>query len=229
MDRMDEAEFETLLKLGAKECLDADVAMFNALDVSDIEISPKTTKRILRAIRQECGRSSAAAAVKRAAMICLVTLSVLFASAMCIEPVRAAVWDALVSWYDKYIGISFVDSVTEDTPDSIETVLMPDVPEGWEVVELVSDPVTACYLMYGTQGEYVTYQQMVASDGEVWMDNDCTVEEIRLNDQYDAYLCTYEDGRYTIVWEKRYVFTVSGENIALDVLVDIAESVNRYP
>lgn len=228
MDGMNETGFEALLKHAAKECLDADVAIFNALDVSDVAVSKRTTKRILRAIRQGSGRSRATALVKRAAMISLVTLSVLFASAMCIEPVRAAVWDVIVSWYDKYIGISFVDSVTEDTPDSIETVLMPDVPEGWEAVELVSDPVTACYLMYGTQGEYVTYQQMVI-DSSIGVDNNgCTIEEILLNGQYDAYLLVYEDGRYKIVWENLYAFIVSGENIAFDVLVDIAESVNKH-
>lgn len=231
MVKINESNMRVILKLAAEQCLDEDVAAFDALDISDITVSRKTRNRVLRAASKAQTDASwhiFTQVLKKAAVICLVTVSLLFAAAMSIEPVRAAFWEAIVTWYDEYIGINFDYEDEGYIPTKIERVILPDIPEGWETVELTSDSVTVFYMIYGTEGEYITYQQMTSDDGEIWVDNtDCIFEMILLNEKYDAYLCTHNDGRYQIIWKNRYVFAISGENVDLDVLIGIAETINK--
>ena len=43
-------DFEFVMKLASKACLDADVAEFDSLDTEDITINPKTTQKVKRVL-----------------------------------------------------------------------------------------------------------------------------------------------------------------------------------
>ncbi len=229
MTPMREDDFLVHLKHMVKECVQEDVKMFNALDISSVVISPRTTKRILHAIQKGCGRRETVIIVKRIVAAFLITISVIFASAMCIEPVRATVWNAIVSWYDKYIDIDLA-SPNKTLPTKIEKVILPSyIPKNWVIAEITNDSAMVSYTFVGTAGEHITYTQTIVSSSEVWMDNtECTIENINLNDLYEARLLVYRDGRYKIVWENQYAFIISGYGITLEEVVCIAESVNEH-
>lgn len=212
------------LKAAARLCLDEEVAAFDCIDTAGIKVSRRTAVRILRAIRAP--RSTFARRFGRAAACFLIALSLLFAAAMCIEPVRASILNAILTWYEEYVAVRFV-APAEDTPTSICEVILPDAPEGWESEEISSNRGLVFFLFRSPKGQCLSFQQMITDDTPVWLDNtDCTVQEIFLNNRHSAQLFTYTDGRYSIIWENRYTFLLTGKDIDLDVLLRMAESVN---
>lgn len=213
------------LKAAARLCLDEEVAAFDCIDTAGIKVSRRTAARILRAIR--ASRSTFARRFGRAAACFLIALSLLFAAAMCIEPIRASILNAVLTWYEEYVAVRFV-APAEDTPSRICETILPDIPSKWETEEIVCDDTMVFFVYHTPQGQHASFQQMPRSDSAVIaLDNtDCTVQEIFLNNRYSAQLFSYADGRYSIAWDNRYVFIVDGKDIDLDVLLRMAESVN---
>lgn len=213
------------LAAAARLCLDEDVAAFDAPDTTDVTISRKESARILRLIRASGKRRSGR--FGKAAACFLLVFSLLFAGAMCIEPVRAAILHAILNFYEDCIHVWIAAPETE-TPDKILEVLLPDVPDDWTAEEIVCDDTDVIYIYRTPDGQHASFQQMPWSDSAVIaLDNtDCTVREIRLNRRLTAQLFTYADGRYALVWENRYTFIADGTNIDLDCLLAMAKSVN---
>lgn len=90
--------FDIIMKLAAKACLDAEVAEFDAIDTSNITVSKKTAQKVGRAMRLAAIKDSYSTSVlKKIAIACLLVGTILFTTAMCIQPVRAAFWDAIVT------------------------------------------------------------------------------------------------------------------------------------
>lgn len=213
------------LAAAARLCLDEDVAAFDAPDTTDVTISRKESARILRLIRASGKRRSGH--FGKAAACFLLVFSLLFAAAMCIEPVRAAILHAILNFYEDCIHVWIAAPETK-TPDKILEVLLPDVPDDWTAEEIVCDDTDVIYIYRTPDGQHASFQQMPWSDSAVIaLDNtDCTVREIRLNRRLTAQLFTYADGRYALVWENRYTFIADGTNIDLDCLLAMAKSVN---
>lgn len=213
------------LAAAARLCLDEDVAAFDAPEAKNAAISRKETARILRSIRASGARRSGR--FGKAAACFLLVFSLLFAGAMCIEPIRAAVLHAILNFYEDCIHVWIAAPETE-TPDRILEVLLPDVPNDWTAEEIVCDDTDVIYIYHTPDGQHASFQQMPWSDSAVIaLDNtDCTVQEIRLNRRLTAQLFAYTDGRYALVWENRYTFIADGTNIDLDLLLSMANSVN---
>ena len=213
------------LAAAARLCLDEDVAAFDAPDTTDVTISRKESARILRLIRASGKRRSGR--FGKAAACFLLVFSLLFAGAMCIEPVRATILHAILNFYEDCIHVWIAAPETE-TPDKILEVLLPDVPDDWTAEEIVCDDTDVIYIYRTPDGQHASFQQMPWSDSAVIaLDNtDCTVREIRLNRRLTAQLLAYADFRYALVWENRYTFIADGTNIDLDCLLAMAESVN---
>ena len=212
------------LKAAARLCLDEEVAAFDCIDTAGIKVSRRTAARILRAIRAP--RSTFARRFGRAAACFLIALSLLFAAAMCIEPVRASILNAVLTWKEECVAVRLIPS-GEETPPRIYETILPDVPDEWESEEIVCDDVMVFFVYHTPQGQHASFEQMITDETPVWLDNtDCTVREIFLNNRYGAQLFTYTDGRYSIIWENRYTFLVIGKDIDLDILLRMAESAN---
>ncbi len=213
------------LAAAARLCLDEDVAAFDAPDTTDVTISRKESARILRLIRASGKRRSGR--FGKAAACFLLVFSLLFAGAMCIEPVRAAVLHAILDWYDEYVAVHLTEPKTETPPSSIGEIILPDMPEGWESEEISSDSGLVFFILRSPAGQCLSFQQTITDDTPIWLDStDCTVQEISLQNRSSAQLFTYTDGKYSIIWENRYTFLLTGKDIDLDILLAMAESIN---
>ena len=73
--------------------------------------------------------------LKRVAVIVLAVMSISFVSALSIEAVRSDIYNAVIQWFDKKLGISF-DDVPTDAPDRILDYKEPVLPEGYERFEI---------------------------------------------------------------------------------------------
>lgn len=221
--------FNIMIKLASAPCLDIDVAEFDALDTSQIEVSSRTSRKIHLAINREKIRHSQGSIVlKRVAVLFMVVSMLLFTVTMCIEPIRAAFWEAVVTWYEECIGILFLVEGGEGVPEFIEENVFPDyLPEGWRIETIAETQSANVYHILGTEDEMILYRQMVCQDREILVNNEqCVIETFLLNNKSEAILCTYPNNQITLIWNDQYTFLLDGEEIDSKILISIAESVN---
>ena len=220
--------FDILMKLAVNKCMEDEIALFDSLDTSDTAVSQKTRRKVMNTLRQQKLQNSAwMQIVKRTAVACLVIITIAFASAMCIQPIRAGLWNAILTWYEECIGITFEKEEDAEYPTIIEERIVPEtLPDGWTIEQLDGSKFGYDYMLTGPSGEIVLYMQGLVDGQEMWFDNtDCEINTILLHDQTEAYWIHYADGSNTITWKGQYIFTLAGLDVSKEILVEIAEAI----
>ena len=223
-----DGNFDILMKLAVNKCMEDEIALFDSLDTSDTAVSQKTRRKVMNTLRQQKLQNSAwMQIVKRTAVACLVIITIAFASAMCIQPIRAGLWNAILTWYEECIGITFEKEEDAEYPTIIEERIVPEtLPDGWTIEQLDGGTIGYNYMLTGPAGETVLYMQGVVNDQEMWFDNtDCEINTILLHGNIEAYWLHYAYGCNTITWQDRYTFTLIGEDVSKEILVEIAEAI----
>lgn len=82
-----------------------------------LKLTHRAKRRIAK--RAKGGPAPVVVYTKRAAIVALVAISLCFAAVLSISAVREAIWDALVSWYEKSIAVSFVSKAQTIVPTEI--------------------------------------------------------------------------------------------------------------
>ena len=222
------SNFHMLMRQAVRNCVEEDFMEFRTGDVSDVTVHPRIRRKVKAAIRRMYLRSSVGWQIlKRSVAACLVIVTVAFASAMCIQPVRAAFWNAIVTWYEDFIGIVFEKEPEIEYPSIIENRIFPELSDEWSI-EVVSElDWSGLYIITGPNNENISYKQKVYTGTEAWYDNtECIVEMIQLNEAVEAYLCSYpQDDIITITWLDQYVFSITGENVTSELLIEIVKTI----
>ncbi len=222
-----DTEFKIALKLASMMALDDMTAEYDDLDLSDVVVNEKTARKIRRASRMaRLKESCIALSLNKVAVAVLLAGTILFTAMMCIQPVRAALWETIVTWYEDFVGMIF--EAPDEYPKIIEKVKIPEVPDGWNIEKMDEDKISVTYILTGSDDEFIMYQQMVYTNDEIWVDNTgCSINEIELENGTKAQLYSYEDGRYHIYWVNDYVFSIMGENITSEMLIKMANNINQ--
>ena len=220
-------EFERLMKLAANACMDDEAAFFDELDTINVTTTARTRRLVERANRKAKRRSPIRLKkMKRIAVACVIAGAILLGTVMGVPPVRASLWDKIISWYREYVGVLFEK---EDVPVYVEGEFLPTyLPDGWKI-ELISDNKTVkFYLISDDNGEEIFYRQRPIKNKEIKVDSgECTIEKIKLNDEVIAYLCTYSDGRINLTWQGEYIFILESDKNLREILISIAESIKK--
>jgi len=137
-----------------------------------------------------------------------------------IEPIRKAI----ITWHEKYVGLLFVSDTSDDYPIVIEERILPPLDEGWRIDVIISTQVLGCYRFTSPYGSEIFYDQQVYKPDEIKMDNTgCVIDEITVND-VKAYICVYNEGGYvSLMWEDKYLFSLSSEQESVWYLIEILE------
>ena len=228
MERISEENFNLLLRLATNQSMDADMELFDSLDTSDITFNEKAEKRILRAIRH--GNTAAVRkkwlnAIQRVAAVVLIVTTTFFAMAMCIEPVRAAFINAIVTWYEDYVSIWFGEK-DADAPKTIEKeYTIANLPDGWTMEKISEDSLSVVHMLYGPDGEMVVFQQSVQTGSDIFYDStDCSESTSVLESGITVTVLEYEDGRVCLVWRADYEFSLTGDNVSLISLINLGNN-----
>ena len=220
--------FYMLMCRAVRNCTAEEFEEFRSGDVTGVTVHPRIRRKVKAAIRRMHRQTSMGWQIlKRTVVACLVIVTVAFASAMCIQPVRAGLWNAILTWYEECIGITFEKEEDAEYPTIIEERIVPEtLPDGWTIEQLDGGTIGYNYMLTGPAGETVLYMQGVVNDQEMWFDNtDCEINTILLHDQTEAYWIHYADGSNTITWKEQYIFTLAGLDVSKEILVEIAEAI----
>lgn len=224
-----DVNFSVLVKLAVQEYMEKEITDFDALDDSEISVSAKAVRKFNnRLLIQKIREAKILLYTKRIAVAVMVVVTVTFAGAMCIQPVRAAFWDAVITWCERYLIVQLAEDEAEEYPQKIEKRMLPAyLPEGWVLEVYVEDETGGMYDLIGPEGEYIGYDQKVFyPDSPTLYDNtDCSVSEITIRDDISACLLTYGDGRFTLSWVDEYEFHLQATPMPLEELLRIAESI----
>ncbi|MBR4962099.1 MAG: hypothetical protein IKY52_14475 [Clostridia bacterium] len=220
------SNFQILMRQAVRNCVEEEFFEFRTGDVSGVTVHPRIRRKVKAAIRRMYLRSSVGWQIlRRSVAACLVIVTVAFASAMCIQPVRAAFWNAIVTWYEDYIGILFISD--GEYPAKIQERKFPEIPDGWDLVIVGESDINGLYEITGPAGEYVAYEQRVCAEISQGYDNtECNIREILLNGNTKAHIITYyQDEALIITWIDQYEYTLLGEIITEEQLIAIAETI----
>ena len=238
MTKISDFELNIALKVGANRCLEADVGEFLGLDTDSSDVAPYVKKRVSRKLNFDEWKEVRAASAKvlKVAMLVLVCgVSLFFAAAMTITPVRAAFFGAITTWYDEYIEVRYDKTIEEEKveltgKDPAEFVIKKPkyVPEGFNVVhEYIGRSLYSCDYMNADSG-CVFYSQYKDFEAGIDIDNDVIDTEMITikNGTVEANVFVYENNSYTVIWKDRYLFYILSEGIDLEEVIKIAESIS---
>ena len=106
MSASDNKNLDILLAANADVLTDQDAEYLRQLDVSDVEISAETDKRITRMIKRKSWLEALHTPMlvcKRIAAVFLIVCTIGFAVCMSVQEVRAYIVSMFTQWYDKYV------------------------------------------------------------------------------------------------------------------------------
>ena len=124
-----ERRLDLLISLAAIDCIKENVDMLDAIDVSHVEFSAGFYRKRDRVIRLNKVREYRAAVKRfglRLAVAILIIMSLGLFTVMAIEPLREALFDAIIDWYDDSITLSYeafgdgADSIREGSDDCLD-------------------------------------------------------------------------------------------------------------
>lgn len=197
------------------------------------ELSPKAEKRIFRKIQRRIDYHEkreefhpVLETLKRVAVIVLAVMSISFVSALSIEAVRSDIYNAVIQWFDKKLGISF-DDIPTDAPDRILDYKEPILPEVYERFELGKDEF-GFSVEYENGDSLITYWQRPLSGYGSFLSNERTdVEDVNVIG-YDGIKTVFESHGVTIttiIWkDNEYAYMLSSD-LSYEELLRIAESI----
>lgn len=220
-------DFDARMRDAAQRSLDKEVAAFDALDPDAAVVSTKTERRILRAIHTLCAPRTRRTRLRRIAACAAILLSLTVAALLCVEPIRAAVWNFFFEWYEDHVVVRV--GADEDAPSVIKEVILPDLPQGWTASEIANNPSAVCYRYDGPQGEQLFYDQSPINPNAVhaFDSEHSTVRAVALEGGYTAQLFVFDSGTSLLFWSNRYTFSVSLKDGDDALLYQIADDLNR--
>ena len=128
--------------------------------------------------------------LKRIGIGILVAVAVFAMLGMAIPPVREAVINTIITWYDTHFCVQY--ELEESVPTIIENVVLPAwLPDGW-MMETVMSNIGGVYhiITDGRDNRIFMEQYPIDPDNETsWFDNtDVTIETLTLNGTIEAKL-----------------------------------------
>jgi hypothetical protein len=189
------------------------------------EFSKRFERRMGKLVRRGKTGSPAGGAVflRRRAVALIATIIILFASAMSVSAVRAAVFEFITEVYEKFTHMFFEESPPSQESSDEFIVRRPSfIPEGFELVdEKTAGPVL---LVYENGSDYISYSQQRLEDVSMDINTEgAELEEVEFNGHPAKYYSNR--GVQNLLWyDDEYLYMVSS-TLDRDTVFRIAESV----
>ena len=206
----------------------ADIRELEAMP-ADHEIEHEFSKRFERRMgklirRGKTGSPVGAIAFLRRHMVAFVAaIIILFASAMSVSAVRAAVFEFITEVYEKFTHMFFEESPPSQESSDEFIVRRPSfIPEGFELVsEKTAGPVL---LVYEKGSDYISYSQQRVEDVSMDINTEgAELEELEFKGLPAKYYSN--QGVQNLLWyDDEYLYMVSS-TLDRDTVFRIAESV----
>lgn len=234
MTRINDFELSIAIKVAADRCLANDVDMFMSLDVKNTAVDPRVEKRVSRKLRFDEWkdlRRISAGMLKYAAIVLVSVISLFFALSMTIQPVRAAFFGAIVTWYENFIDVRYGGDVDGINIVIDEEALVPAefsyLPSGWSITSEDKKSKSYTCTIENSEKGFIYFLQQVDYESGIGIDDGVHSEEkvYLKDDTIAANLFIYENGQFVLVWKDKYMYKIQSENLTLYEVINIAEGI----
>lgn len=208
MAMLSDFRLDLALRYATLYCFKEDIEYIDSLKREDITVSPKTKRKVMRQWDREQRepRFRVPKYLKTAAVAILLSISILFGVAMCIEPVRAAFIEAVVTWYEDYFLVSFRKSQVETEFVPMEPTYIPD---GFELTEHYETD-NLLFLSYICNNQYLFFEQYndininLFNDNTEWILSDNSL----MNKNGVTIKCYISDKCSLVTWRDKYLYKI---------------------
>lgn len=214
---MTNAEFESFLELSIKNFGENYIDYSDDLDIP-FNFSAKFEKKMDKLIKRQRKPYYAliSTAGRRAACIAAAII-IASGSAMSVKAIREKVIEFVVEHWQFNDSVS-MDNIIIDTdtdisyPEIIEQEYTIDIPEGFEIVEDLSDETAESKCTYYVNGDkYIDFAQTTVYDWNMSIDNErCKIERRTDVSGVEYIIYFWEDfNKYNVIWENNgYIFRI---------------------
>lgn len=250
-------KLDMIIALAAKDCGNDDVELLDNLDVSEVALDKYFHRRKARIVEKHKHYPTMIAfkrGLLRVAIVLMVFMSLGFTTIMAISPMRKAVFEVVIEWYEDYITIRYEPTDKDvndasggegnDTKDNdenppindpviipptvIEEVRKPTALPQNVVEDVVMQNKTLVCIDYYINNEFAyTFNQMLLADRDKYLDNEgVLIETIDINGNSGTVIQHTEFSGVSIVWsDGEYIYQMITQSTSLDELIHICRSV----
>ena len=223
-------KLDALLTMSVDAIVEKNAESFLEQDYEIVPMPNSLRRKILRMerrARRKTGLGTVGVGLKRVAAVVLIACTLSFAAAMSVEAVRTAIWNAIVTWYDDYVAISFRKDGGDNAPETIVTKKEPKM-DGYER-EVLIDSSAMYVVSYSSESLQVVYTQTVLDQNELRIDaKETRGYDVSIGENVGQIFYADDKNETFIVWDDgEYSFTLEC-NLTEDankVLIEIAETI----
>ena len=221
--KVDDAVFDAILKQAFCDAFAQEIEQIEAADDQPAKPSEVQRKQERRYYRKFQRKPVKAATILRGTAACLVALMGLsFCLMLTSAPVRAAMVDTVVSFFEKYLTVSL--SEAEDAVMLGEHT-MSYVPKGFALVETYDMAYFDIYIFSnGTENFKVYFYS--EKDFSVKYDNEQTNLTLVNINKGNGYFVNREDGTSVLFWNMNDQTISIESNLNLNIMKKIAENIS---
>lgn len=253
MNELHDNKFNALITASLCHNVTKEADAFLSLDVSGIPDQARIKNRILKKA-EKLHRSLLGVRLRIVAVACLVAITLTLMACVCIPEIRKAVWNAMVTWNNGYIGIGFTPNDTESQsttepksndsvpntqafPSRIETMANTTyLPQGYRCTQTKSTPylVQSHYSDASDNLAFTMTQRVYDPEAakDFMVDSDEALVSTVTIGLFEGVLVQYYDtpGLCLLTWLNRsYLYTLYGYFDSTDELLKIAEGIQAEP
>ena len=250
-------KLDMMMALAAKDCGNDDVELLDTLDISEVSLDKHFRRKKARIVEKHKRYPTMLALKKgmlRVAIVLMMIMSFGFTTIMAISPMRKAVFEVIIEWYEDYLTIRY-EQTTEDVNDAsggegndtkdnddnpqinnpviipptvIEEVRKPTALPQNVVEDIVMQNKTFVCIDYYEGGELVyTFNQMALEDRDKYLDNEgAVVETVDINGNSGTVIQHTQFSGISIVWsDGEYIYQMITQSTNLDELIHLCRSV----
>ncbi|CCJ33573.1 DUF4367 domain-containing protein [Caloramator australicus] len=194
-------------------------------DEIEHEFSNDFERKMERLIRRSKTRNliGGMAFLRRRVVALIAAIIILFASAMSVSAVRAAVFEFITEVYEKFTHIFFNESrSSQDAADGFAIYEPAYIPEGFKLVNKNTDGLVL--LEYEKENDFISYSQQCLENVSISINTEgVKLEELEFKGLPAKYYSN--QGVQNLLWyDEKYMYMVSS-TLDRDIVFKIAESV----
>ncbi len=221
--KVDDAIFDVILKHAFKEAFAQEMEQIEVEDSQPAQPSEKHRKNERAYYKKMQRKPIKVMTIVRSMAACVAAVICLsFGAMMFSPPVRAAVVDTLVGFFEKYLTVNVSDV---ENAVAIGDYSMKYIPKGFELINIHQTTQYDCYMFASSTERFQIYTYFTDKLLLKYNNEETDFVSTQVND-HDAYIVAGDDGNYVLFWSVDNITMSIEGNVSVNVMKKIAEEIS---
>ncbi len=250
-------KLDMMLTLAGKDCGNDDVELLDNLDASKVALDKCFHRKKARVVQKHKNAPTTRVLKKGllwVAMVLMIIMSLGFTTIMAVSPMRKAVFEVVIEWYEDYLTIRYeqadndvngtigtegneIKDNNENPPTNGSVIIPPTTIKevrkptnlADNIIEdvIVQNKVYVCIDYYKNEELAYTFIQMILSESDMYIDNEgVTLDTVDINGNKGTLIQHTTFAGISIVWsDGEYIYQVITQSESLEELISLCRSV----